>query len=99
MPTVTCNNDFYDCLKSISEILTLDGVLFYHKEGYYKKGRTPLVTWLKTYMLPEVFGMNVPESCDKKPDDYIDFNDHIQKVIIEEKKIRDMKNKKHKKSM
>lgn len=39
----------------------LDGLLFYHKETHYTSGATPLVGWLKPFMLSEVFGI--------KPDD------------------------------
>ncbi|EAT48218.1 AAEL000724-PA [Aedes aegypti] len=34
----------------------LDGLLFYHKESNYIYGRTPLVTWLFPFMVPEVLG-------------------------------------------
>jgi snurportin-1 len=81
LPTVTCDNNFYECLESFSTSVALDGLLFYHKEAFYTSGVTPLVTWLKTYMLPEVFGMNVPESLDEKPSSYIDFEHHVLNVL------------------
>lgn len=31
-------------------------------------------------MLPEVLGIFVPSPLDKKPDDYINFEHHVQKV-------------------
>lgn len=34
----------------------LDGFLFYHKESNYIYGRTPLVTWLFPFMVPDVLG-------------------------------------------
>uniref|UniRef100_A0A1Q3G3A5 Snurportin-1 n=2 Tax=Culex tarsalis TaxID=7177 RepID=A0A1Q3G3A5_CULTA len=34
----------------------LDGLLFYHKESNYIYGRTPLVTWLFPFMVPDVLG-------------------------------------------
>ncbi len=40
----------------------LDGLLFYHKQGHYFHGATPLVGWLKPFMLPEVIGVAVPEA-------------------------------------
>lgn len=33
----------------------LDGFLFYHKQGWYANGRTPLVGWLFAFMLPDYF--------------------------------------------
>lgn len=52
----------------------LDGVLFFHKEGHYILGATPIVTWLKPFMIPEVFGVPVPESFYKdKPESYLSF--------------------------
>nr|CAD7575062.1 unnamed protein product [Timema californicum] len=36
----------------------LDGLLFYHLEAGYTPGPSPLVGWLKAYMLPDV--LNVP---------------------------------------
>lgn len=39
----------------------LDGLLFYHKKGHYFEGVSPLVTWLKPYMVPEILGITVSE--------------------------------------
>jgi hypothetical protein len=42
------------------EPIPLDGILFYHKRVHYLPGVTPLVGWLKGYMLPEVLSIKVP---------------------------------------
>ncbi|KAK8770612.1 hypothetical protein V5799_012922 [Amblyomma americanum] len=39
----------------------LDGLLFYHKSGHYFEGVSPLVIWLKPYMVPEILGITVSE--------------------------------------
>jgi snurportin-1 len=39
----------------------LDGILFYHKHVHYLPGHTPLVGWLKAYMVPDMFGVPVHE--------------------------------------
>jgi len=39
----------------------LDGILFYHTEGFYTRGETPLVGWLKPFMIPEVFKVEIVE--------------------------------------
>ena len=35
----------------------LDGILFYNNETHYTHGPTPLVGWLKAFMLPEILGL------------------------------------------
>ena len=37
-------------------------MLFFHKRTHYTCGRTPLVGWLKPYMLPEILGLPVPDT-------------------------------------
>ena len=44
----------------------IDGLLFYHKRTHYVPGSTPLVGWLKPYMLPEMLGIPVPSHLSKK---------------------------------
>ncbi|XP_011503099.1 PREDICTED: snurportin-1 [Ceratosolen solmsi marchali] len=96
LPNIACDNNFYDCLESISTTIALDGLLFYHRRGHYIRGVTPLVNWLKTYMLPEILGMNVPEPYDEKPSTYINFEHHVQKItsLNKAKKEKLQKNKK-----
>ncbi|XP_014219467.1 snurportin-1 [Copidosoma floridanum] len=86
LPTVNCNQDFTECLQDVAETLTIDGLLFYHKEAHYTSGRTPLVTWLKPYMLPEVLGISVPEEYIEKPPSYINFEHHVLSIIQNEKR-------------
>ena len=40
--------------------LQIDGLLFYHLKTHYMPGvTTPLVTWLKPYMIPDILGVQV----------------------------------------
>ncbi|XP_031419627.1 snurportin-1 [Clupea harengus] len=39
----------------------VDGFLFYHKESHYTPGSTPLVGWLRPYMIGDIINMEVPE--------------------------------------
>ena len=39
--------------------IPLDGILFYHKRVNYLPGVTPLVGWLKGYMLTEMLNVQV----------------------------------------
>ncbi|XP_076220917.1 snurportin-1 [Nomia melanderi] len=77
LPNITCNSDVSSELASLSNLHPLDGLLFYHRDGQYTKGRTPLVTWLKPFMLTEVLGIFIPAPLDEKPDGYIDFKYYI----------------------
>jgi len=40
----------------------VDGLLFYHKESRYTFGTTPLVTWLKVHMLPDILDIAPPQA-------------------------------------
>lgn len=58
-----------------------DGILFYHKESAYISGYTPLVMWLKPYMVPEVFRVSVNEAyMAKMPHNYENFHDFVKKL-------------------
>lgn len=53
-------------------------MLFYHKETHYTSGSTPLVGWLKTYMLPEILGVPVPQKiAESTPSDYLNAKQAI----------------------
>lgn len=38
----------------------VDGLLFYHRQTHYTPGSTPLVGWLRPYMVVDILGMEVP---------------------------------------
>ena len=66
----------------------IDGILFYHKEAHYIAGHTPLVLWLKAYMLPEILNISIPNwILDQTPTDYKGFRDAIEKSNLEKKKV------------
>ncbi|XP_075391855.1 snurportin-1 [Tenrec ecaudatus] len=52
--------------ESLCKVLTMDfpfevdGLLFYHKQTHYSPGSTPLVGWLRPYMVSDVLGVAVP---------------------------------------
>ena len=46
-------------LEMVLSLLQLDGLLFFHKQTHYTIGSTPLVTWLKPYMVPDILGIEV----------------------------------------
>nr|XP_006629140.1 PREDICTED: snurportin-1 [Lepisosteus oculatus]XP_015198877.1 PREDICTED: snurportin-1 [Lepisosteus oculatus]XP_015198878.1 PREDICTED: snurportin-1 [Lepisosteus oculatus] len=39
----------------------VDGLLFYHRQTHYTPGSTPLVGWLRPYMVSDILGIEVPE--------------------------------------
>ncbi|XP_012277521.1 snurportin-1 [Orussus abietinus] len=86
LPQIPCDQNLSELLNTIHDLPTLDGLLFYHREGLYTCGRSPLVTWLKSFMLPEVLGIRVPPPFDEKPDGYIDFKHYIQSSTAKRKK-------------
>ncbi|XP_063053837.1 snurportin-1 [Engraulis encrasicolus] len=63
---------------------SVDGFLFYHKETHYTPGTTPLVTWLKPYMVGDIVEMEVPECpLTQKPE----YAQHQLQQIRDQKKI------------
>ncbi|XP_056272334.1 snurportin-1 [Pseudoliparis swirei] len=38
----------------------VDGLLFYHRQTHYTPGSTPLVGWLRPYMVTDILGIEVP---------------------------------------
>lgn len=41
--------------------MQVDGVLFYHRQTHYTPGSTPLVGWLRPYMVSDILAIEVPE--------------------------------------
>lgn len=74
----------------------LDGLLFFHKESHYIFGETPLVLWLNTFMVPELFNISMIHMIYKaqKPASYIDYKSHITE--FNEKHKRPRRRSKHK---
>uniref|UniRef100_A0A8C1HE12 Snurportin-1 n=1 Tax=Cyprinus carpio carpio TaxID=630221 RepID=A0A8C1HE12_CYPCA len=70
-------------LSEISKINPVDGLLFYHKETHYTPGSTPLVGWLRPYMVADILGIEVPQCpLTSKPD----YASHQLQQILEHKK-------------
>ncbi|XP_071078022.1 snurportin-1 isoform X2 [Desmodus rotundus] len=75
--------------ESLREVLSMDfpfevdGLLFYHKQTHYSPGSTPLVGWLRPYMVSDILGMAVPASpLTTKPE----YAGHQLQQIIEHKR-------------
>jgi len=68
--------------------------LFYHKRTHYTFGPSPLVVWLKAFMLPEILGISVPSDLlARAPGTYTGFSAHAktvrQKKLDREQKMAD----------
>ena len=72
----------------------LDGFLFYHKEGSYTAGETPLVLWLFPFMVDELFDTYRVNSSyhSLKPENYTNYLDFIKDF---DEKLKSRQKKKH----
>merc|ERR1719147_379734 len=80
----------YQCdKKSIAEALNspmpfndhLDGLLVYHRHVHYMPGKTPLVGWIKGYMVPELLDIQVCDDLmDQRPADYGGMKTYLKKT-------------------
>uniref|UniRef100_A0A2K6TH18 Snurportin-1 n=1 Tax=Saimiri boliviensis boliviensis TaxID=39432 RepID=A0A2K6TH18_SAIBB len=75
--------------ESLCDVLSMDfpfevdGLLFYHKQTHYSPGCTPLVGWLRPYMVSDVLGVAVPAGpLTTKPE----YAGHQLQQIMEHKK-------------
>ncbi|KAF2902589.1 hypothetical protein ILUMI_03596 [Ignelater luminosus] len=65
----------------------LDGILFYIKEVPYIMRTTPLVGWLKPFMVREVLELNVHESFEAPPD-YTGMKEYVAQFEERSKQLR-----------
>jgi snurportin-1 len=69
---------------STTSISSIDGYLFYHKDGLYISDTTPLVCWLKPFMIPEILKIPVGGDFVKgKPSGYSTLAEYVK--MLEEK--------------
>ncbi|KAL3993758.1 Snurportin1 family protein [Acanthocheilonema viteae] len=60
LPYCRCEHNFMEEMMHRDFDFEIDGVLFYHASVHYLKGQSPLVGWLKPWMLPEILSVSVP---------------------------------------
>lgn len=82
LPNYPCDQTVIkNCLDHLyfeNNLPPVDGILFYHKEASYTGGKTPLVGWLKPFMVPEILGIFVAEEyMQRRPEKYINLGGHI----------------------
>ncbi|GMS84665.1 hypothetical protein PENTCL1PPCAC_6840, partial [Pristionchus entomophagus] len=61
LPSCVATTDAITKMMSTSVDFPVDGLLFYHPEVLYTPGQSPLVGWLKPWMLPEILNVPIPE--------------------------------------
>ena len=76
---------YFASCAATSAAASTDGYLFYHKEGLYVEETTPLVCWLKPYMIAEVLKIPVSgEFMRARPTGYTGLPDLV--ASMEEKR-------------
>ncbi|ELT88614.1 hypothetical protein CAPTEDRAFT_106937 [Capitella teleta] len=87
LPSCSCDPESIERMMTADMNVELDGLLFYHKRTHYTIGPTPLVLWLKPYMLQELFGVKVGEKhLQNVPSSYRNFQQHVNNVKDAKKK-------------
>ncbi|XP_014673044.1 PREDICTED: snurportin-1-like, partial [Priapulus caudatus] len=94
LPTYQCTPDGVAAALEANFPFQVDGFLFYHKRTHYTFGPTPLVGWLKPYMMEELLGVAVPEKHRAgMPPHYANLRQHIADWERESREAR--KTRKH----
>ncbi|XP_072838285.2 snurportin-1 [Pogona vitticeps] len=60
LPSYPCSPESLCKVLSTDFPFEVDGLLFYHKQSHYHPGSTPLVGWLRPYMVSDILGLAVP---------------------------------------
>ena len=55
-----CTKEDLEVVLSKAHPVPVDGLLFFHKQGHYVRRLSPLCTWLKPHMVPDI--LRVPVS-------------------------------------
>lgn len=91
LPSINCDSDLSAALENLDpKLFPLDGLLFYHRAASYTFMKTPLVTWLKPYMLPEKLGISVSPPLDERPNSYINFQHFMEQINIKKAQNREI---------
>lgn len=81
--SISCSTESIQTALAHEYNFTVDGLLFYHKETHYTPGSTPLVGWLRPYMVADILSIEVPQCpLTSKPD----YASHQLQQILEHKK-------------
>ncbi|XP_062859734.1 snurportin-1 [Trichomycterus rosablanca] len=81
--SIICTTELIQKALAHDYSFNVDGLLFYHGETHYTPGSTPLVGWLRPYMVSDILGIEVPQCpLTAKPE----YATHQMQQILEHKK-------------
>lgn len=91
MPTSELYPQLLENCEFFPKGIELDGINFYNPEGMYTTGESPLVLWLKVFMIPEILYMPINDQlAQSRPSDYVNIFEYSQNM---KKKTRKYKKK------
>ncbi|XP_077174205.1 snurportin-1 isoform X2 [Paroedura picta] len=79
LPNYACTNESLCDVLAMEFPFEVDGLLFYHKQAHYHPGCTPLVGWLRPYMVSDILGISVPAGPLTTKPDYAGYQ--LQQII------------------
>ncbi|XP_060115900.1 snurportin-1 [Heteronotia binoei] len=74
-----CTNESLCQVLAMDFPFEVDGLLFYHRQAHYIPGCTPLIGWLRPYMVSDILGISVPASPLTTKPDYAGYQ--LQQII------------------
>jgi snurportin-1 len=74
------------------ENVDLDGINFYYPQSLYTPGESPLVLWLKPFMIPDVLRRPVNDQLVVKPPNYVNIFEFSQSLKKKNKRNKKKKN-------
>jgi len=74
--------------------IDLDGINFYYPESLYTPGESPLVLWLKPFMIPDVLQKPVNDHLVQlhRPPDYVNIFEYSQSLKKKNRRFKKKKN-------
>lgn len=74
--------------------IDLDGINFYYPESLYTPGESPLVLWLKPFMIPDVLQKPVNDHLAQlhRPPDYVNIFEYSQSLKKKNRRFKKKKN-------
>ncbi|KAK3526428.1 hypothetical protein QTP70_025460 [Hemibagrus guttatus] len=83
LTSISCTTESIQKALAHDYSFSVDGLLFYHRETHYTPGSTPLVGWLRPYMVKDILGIEVPQCPLTAKPDYATYQ---MQQILEHKK-------------
>uniref|UniRef100_A0AAY4CT55 Snurportin-1 n=1 Tax=Denticeps clupeoides TaxID=299321 RepID=A0AAY4CT55_9TELE len=82
--STVCTTEFIQEALSKEYSFNVDGLLFFHRQTHYTPGSTPLVGWLRPYMVSDILGMEVPMNPLTAKPEYA--SQQLQQILEHKKK-------------